>query len=412
MFPVVVSLNLLGVLFAAVLGSLFGSFANVVVHRLPKGVSIAFPGSHCPACNHRLSALELVPVLSWAVQGGRCRSCRSPISLRYPSIELTMAIGFALLWWRWPPTTTGWTFVPLAALFALLVILAAIDLDTYTLPDVLTLPALAVALLAPLLYPAGSGLPTPAQALAGAAVGAGVLSLVNRLGALVLRRFRDTDERLWPLGFDQVNLAALGGAVAGWQAGIVAAGVSLAGNLMLRRCLRVPEPVLWLLWALALAAGLAGLTVPPVTSLSGTALAAGAVAIAGALFWWLRDITAPSEAEAGASDAGPAAGKPLGRGSAGAEGDVPEPDRDDGEPVAMGFGDVKLAAVMGALLGWEKLLLALFLSFLLGATGGIIGRLAGGQRQVPFGPYLVLATLLALFLGDALLGWYLGLLAY
>jgi leader peptidase (prepilin peptidase)/N-methyltransferase len=397
MSPVLTSASLLGSLFALLLGSLIGSFANVVVHRLPKGASIAFPGSHCPACNHRLSPLELVPVLSWAVQRGRCRSCRSPISVRYPLVESIMALGFVLLWLRWPPELVGWTFLPLAALFAVLVILAAIDLDTYTLPDVLTLPALALALLAPLAYPAATGLPSAAEALAGAAVGAGILALINRLGALVMRRFRDTGERLWPLGFDQVNLAALAGAAAGWQAGLVAAAVSVAGNLGLRRTLRVPEPALFALWALALALSFAGVTVAPFTAFGGSLVAAGAVALLGAVYWWLRDLFGGSPADAGASS--------------GAE-PAPTPESDPEEPVAMGFGDVKLAAVMGALLGWEKLLLALFLSFVLGAVGGVIGRLAGGERVIPFGPYLVLAAVLALFLGDSLLGWYLGLLVY
>lgn len=392
MSPETFSLNLIGLLFAALFGSLIGSFANVVVHRLPKGGSIAFPGSHCPACNHNLSALELVPVLSWAAQGGRCRHCRSPISVRYPLVEVTMAAGFALLWLRWSPVEAGLTFLPLAALFALLVILAAIDLDTYTLPDVLTLPALAIALLAPFVYSAGNGLPTAAEALTGAALGAGALTLINRIGALALRRFRDTRERLWPLGFDQVNIAALAGAAAGWGWGMGAALLSLAANLVLRRPLRVPEPLLWPLWAVALTLSLTGLGVTtPIVSLAGSLAAAGAVAVLGAGYWWLLDLRTTSDVETDTTDSG-------------------EGQEDDSEPVAMGFGDVKLAAVMGALLGWEKLILALFLSFVLGAMGGVVARLSGGERVVPFGPYLVLAAVLTLFLGDAVLNWYLGLL--
>jgi leader peptidase (prepilin peptidase)/N-methyltransferase len=391
MTPSFLILDIFGVMFAGVLGALIGSFANVVVHRLPKAESVVFPGSHCPACNHELKALELVPVISWVVQGGRCRSCRSPISLRYPLIESLMALGFVALWLRWPALTAGWSFLPLAAIFALLVILAAIDLDTFTLPDVLTLPALALALLAPLLYAREQGLPTVREALLGAALGAGLLAIINRLGALTLRRFRDTTERLWPLGFDQVNLAAVGGALAGWQAGVTAASLSLIANLALKRPVRLPEPALFVLWAIALAIGFTGLTVSPLTAVGGSLIAAGFTALVGAVFWWFRDIAAGETAS----------------GSSGPEG---AEDAED-EPIAMGFGDVKLAAVMGALLGWEKLLLALFAAFVLGALGGVIGRLRGGERMVPFGPYLVLATLLTLFLGDAVLGWYLGMLS-
>lgn len=408
MSPEFLMVDILGVLLAGVLGSLIGSFANVVVHRLPRRESLAFPGSHCPACNHRLSPLELVPVLSWVAQAGRCRSCRSPISFRYPLIEIVMTAGFVLLWLRWPPQVAAWSFVPLAALFALLVILAAIDIDTYTLPDVLTLPSLALALLAPLLFAPGLGLPSPAAALAGAAIGAGLLSIINRLGGLVLRRFGDTGERTWPIGFDQVNLAALGGALAGWQVGLTAAAVSLLGTLAWRRPLRLPEPPLFVLWALALLLSLTGLTVSPLTAAGGTLIAAGVVALLGAVYWWIRDLI--DEGAGGESNRDSQSSEQANSDRASPVDASELEENEESEPIAMGFGDVKLAAVMGALLGPEKLLLALFLSFVLGALGGVTGRLLGGDRMVPFGPYLVLATVLTLFLGDAILSWYLGLL--
>ncbi|HZJ09112.1 MAG TPA: A24 family peptidase, partial [Trueperaceae bacterium] len=77
----------------------------------------------------------------------------------------------------------------------------------------------------------------------------------------------------------------------------------------------------------------------------------------------------------------------------------------------MGFGDVKLAAVLGAFLGWERLLVGIFLAVTVGAVGGIIARMAGGERLVPFGPYLLLGAMGALFFGDAIIAWYLGLFA-
>ncbi|HEX7004245.1 MAG TPA: prepilin peptidase [Trueperaceae bacterium] len=399
MAPAPIDLGPLGLIFAGVLGALIGSFSNVVIYRLPRRESIAFPGSHCPRCNHELSPLELIPILSWLVQRGRCRSCRSPISIRYPIVEGLMALGFVLIWWNWPPHEAGLAFVPLAALFAVLLILAAIDLDTFTLPDVLTLPALAVALLAPLLFPAGTGLPTVANAVAGAGIGAGVLVIINRVGALILRRFRDTGERLWPIGFDQVNVAALAGALAGWQTGALCALLSLVVNLLARRPVRLPEPLVLPLWFGALLLAAAGLTVSPLVAVGGSLAAAGTAAIAGAIYWWFAELTGRVGPEASPSDA---TGKVEAPALAGDE---------DDEPVAMGFGDVKLAAVMGAMLGWEKLLLAVFLSFIVGAIGGVTGRLLGGDRVVPFGPYLVVGAFVALFQGDAIIGWYLGLLA-
>ena len=82
----------------------------------------------------------------------------------------------------------------------------------------------------------------------------------------------------------------------------------------------------------------------------------------------------------------------------------------DAEPVAMGVGDVKLAAVLGAFLGWEKFLVGLFLAVSLGALFGIVQRIAGGGRLIPFGPYLLAGALLALFFGGAVINWYFGLL--
>ena len=76
----------------------------------------------------------------------------------------------------------------------------------------------------------------------------------------------------------------------------------------------------------------------------------------------------------------------------------------------MGFGDVKLAAVLGAFLGWEKLLVAIFLAVTIGAVGGVIARVAGGSRLVPFGPYLLLGGLVSLLVGGGIIDWYLGML--
>ncbi len=375
--------GLVTLLAVGLLGALIGSFANVVVYRLPKGESVVFPGSRCPHCGHKIRPWENVPVLSWLFLRGRCSGCRQGISARYPLVELLTALGFVALAWRWPLELYGFTLVPLLAVFALLVMLALIDLDHLILPDSLTLPAAAVALLGAFLYAFGSGLPTPSEALAGGAVGAGVLALVNRTGSLVLRRFGDTRERLWPVGMDQVNVAALGGALLGWQFGVGAALFSVAANLVARRPLRLPEAWVYALWAVALA--LSGLNpwVTPLASLTGTFVAAGTLAVLGALFWWLRDIFS------GTSE---------------------EPLPGDDEPVAMGFGDAKLAAVLGALLGWQNLLIGLLAAFVIGAVGGVGGRLAGGGRVVPFGPSLILGGLLALFFGQRIIAWYLGML--
>ncbi len=373
---------------AGVLGALVGSFGNVVIYRLPRRESIVFPGSHCPTCNHRLGPLELVPVLSFLALRGRCRSCGTAISWRYPVVEAAVAALFVVLALHWPPLDVGLSALPLMVVLAMLLMAAVIDLDHFILPDALTLPALALAVAGSLLYAPGSGLPGPGAALAGAAAGAGVLLLINRLGALVLRRFGDTRERLWPISLDQANIAALGGALGGWQIGLALGAASLLVNLVARRPVRLPEGPLYGLWAVALVLSTTSFTVPAAGALGGSVMAAGTWAIVGAFYWWLRDTLAGEDGETEAE----------------AEDDA------DGEPVAMGFGDVKLAAVLGALLGWEAFLVGLLLSVTLGAVGGIIARMFGGERVIPFGPALLVGGVLALFVGHDIVTWYLGLL--
>lgn len=381
---------------AALFGALIGSFSNVVIHRLPAGASIVHPGSSCPSCGRRLGPLELIPILSWAAQRGRCRGCGAPVSARYPLVEALVAAGFALLAWRWSPLDEPAAFVFLAAWWTLLTIAAFIDLDVHEIPDALTLPATLAGLAAAFAWRGADGLPSPAEAATGAAIGAGVLTVINRLGALVLRRFGDTRERLWPLGFDQANLAALAGAAAGWAAGLAAAALSLLANLATRRTLRLPEPLVWGAWLAALALSPLGIGV--VASLSGGLIACGVAALAGAAVWWLHDLRRGEPRDAAATGAVEGADAAA---SAAA---------DDGadEPVAMGFGDVKLAALLGVALGWERLLVALFLAVLIGAVAGVAQRAAGGTRVVPFGPFLALGGVLGLFFGDALIIAYLG----
>ncbi len=396
---------------AGILGALVGSFGNVVAYRMPRHESIVFPGSHCPHCDRRLGPLELVPVLSFLAQRGRCRGCGAAISWRYPLVEALMAGLFVLLALRYPPLAFGATVIPLLAVWAALVMAGVIDLATFELPDALTLPALAVALAGSLLYAAGSGLPGPVAALVGAAAGAGTLALINRLGALVLRRFADTRERLWPLSLDQVNLAAVAGALGGWRVGLAVGAVSVVVNLLTRRVVRLPEGPTYALWAVALVLSATSFTVPSADALAGSVLAAGAWAVVGATYWWLHDLLRGAAVATAAVPAGAAA---HGSGTAVVQGSpqsVPSgiTEEDDGEPVAMGFGDVKLAAVLGALLGWENLLVGLFLAVTLGAVAGITVRLAGGDRVIPFGPALLVGGLLALLFGHGIVAWYLGL---
>ena len=113
-------------------GLLFGSFANVLIWRFPRGESVAFPGSHCPTCGHAIRWFDNVPILSWLVLRGKCRDCGSPIAIRYPLVELLSGLLWAGAGLRFGPTAQS---VLCAVFFYVLLVLTFIDLDTFRLPN-------------------------------------------------------------------------------------------------------------------------------------------------------------------------------------------------------------------------------------------------------------------------------------
>lgn len=131
-------------LFAALLGLIVGSFLNVVILRLPRGESLSREPSHCPHCRHRLSPWELVPVLSFVVLRGRCRSCHRRISWQYPVVEFTTAALFVLAI-SLAPTFLGAALA--AFVSAICVVVFAIDVRDQLILDQVMLPAMVVVML-------------------------------------------------------------------------------------------------------------------------------------------------------------------------------------------------------------------------------------------------------------------------
>ena len=127
-----------------ILGLISGSFLNVLIYRIPRGESIVLPPSHCPNCNHRLGILDLFPVLSYLGLQGRCRYCKTPISWRYPLVEVLTG-GLTLLCWILFGTSSD-VLMALILTYVLIVI-AFIDLDHQLIPNVLTLPMMVIGLL-------------------------------------------------------------------------------------------------------------------------------------------------------------------------------------------------------------------------------------------------------------------------
>ncbi len=115
-----------------VLGLAFGSFANVVIWRFPRGESLSTPGSHCPSCGHPIRWFDNVPVASWLLLRARCRDCGGRISFRYPAVELTTALMWLACGMRFGLSAGA---IVAALMCYLLLILAAIDFDTLRLPN-------------------------------------------------------------------------------------------------------------------------------------------------------------------------------------------------------------------------------------------------------------------------------------
>jgi leader peptidase (prepilin peptidase)/N-methyltransferase len=126
--------------YCALLGLAIGSFLNVVIYRVPRHLSIVRPGSACPTCAQPIANRDNVPLLSWVLLRGKCRHCHSPISVRYPLVELLTAVVFTLTAWRVGPHLD---LVAFLVLDASLVALALIDLEMLLLPRAIVYPTLA-----------------------------------------------------------------------------------------------------------------------------------------------------------------------------------------------------------------------------------------------------------------------------
>ncbi len=129
-------------LLCGLLGLAFGSFANVVIHRVPAGESVVSPPSACPRCGTPIRPLDNIPVVSWLLLRARCRSCGEPISVRYPLVELAGGILFAVVGgWVAGAAEPDWWALPGFLLFVwMLLVVAVIDAETRRIPNALTYP--------------------------------------------------------------------------------------------------------------------------------------------------------------------------------------------------------------------------------------------------------------------------------
>lgn len=177
------------------LGTVIGSFLNVVVYRVPRGESVVSPGSRCPGCGATIRWHDNIPLLSWLCLGGRCRTCSMWIPVRYPAVELLGGALFAVAGWKWG---LSWTTVAAWVFGAVMIALAFIVYDHALLPDKIFLPAVAAALVA-------TAVLDPAGWWSGVACAAGVVLLLLAVSALLRSRNAGSEY----IGMAEIKVAAL-----------------------------------------------------------------------------------------------------------------------------------------------------------------------------------------------------------
>jgi len=207
----------IGIAIATAFGAVVGSFLNVCIYRLPLGKSVVWPPSACTKCARELMWYENVPIVSWLVLRGRCRTCGTPISIRYPLIEALTAAMFGLAWWYYGP---GALLASRLVFGCALIVLFAVDLEHHLLPNAITVPGIAVGFLFSLVTEPGWE-----ASLIGLLAGGGALYAI----AEIYYRVRHEEG----LGMGDVKMLAMIGAFLGWKLAILTLILaSFAGTLI------------------------------------------------------------------------------------------------------------------------------------------------------------------------------------
>jgi leader peptidase (prepilin peptidase)/N-methyltransferase len=380
-------MDIVVLIFLIAIGACVGSFLNVVIHRLPRGVSIVFPPSHCPACGRSIRWYDNIPLVSWWVLGGRCRWCKAPISPRYLVVEAATAAMFGGLYawyYLWgqrrglgPFLETWPTFFAHAALLSGLLACSVVDIEQWIVPLevcwVVSGIGLVLAAAAPHpLLPVISQT-TGAMALA-AAVGLAIAMVLRRCG-WIRPSFQDAADSV-EVRRDQ---AAPGDSA---KPRITAVAITKAHGVDPRK--EILHEVVYLAPAAILAAGAyVLLTYCPAAVRAWRAVAnpyGGAFAmhvnaflsallgmLVGGLWVWGARI--------------------VGTLAFGKE--------------AMGMGDVDLLASVGAVTGWIVPSLAFFVAPFFGLAWALVLLVRRRQRELPYGPWLAVATLVVLLFYDS-----------
>ncbi len=212
--------------FIFALGLIIGSFLNVCIYRMPQGKSIVFPSSRCTSCSEQIRFYDNIPVLSFLLLGGRCRYCKSKLSIRYPVVELLNAILYIGILNRFGFDNT-WTIPVYFVFVSSLIVIFFIDLDHQIIPDSITLPGIPLALILGSVI-----LPDPfsrvdllgyQDSVIGCIAGGGSFYLIAKLGKAILKKEA--------MGGGDIKMMAMMGGILGWKGIILTTFVgSLVGS--------------------------------------------------------------------------------------------------------------------------------------------------------------------------------------
>jgi leader peptidase (prepilin peptidase)/N-methyltransferase len=219
---------------AVLFGAVIGSFLNVCIYRLPRRESLVRPGSRCLRCKTPIPWHDNIPILSYLWLRGRCRACHAGISWRYPLVEALNAAGYGFIVWRFGVTVIACAYM---LLFSALVVVSFIDLDHMIVPDLITLPGMALGLAVGTFL-----LPRWWDSIGGLALGGGLLYFMAWISPYLFGKEG--------MGGGDIKLLAMIGAFLGWQqvlltvivGGVVGAlvGVALIGARVMTRGAYIP----------------------------------------------------------------------------------------------------------------------------------------------------------------------------
>ncbi len=364
MDPALAAYDRLFSVFAFVFGAAIGSFLNVCIYRLPRDLSVNQPRrSFCPACKTQLPWQQNLPLLSWLFLRGRCANCGARIAFRYFAVELLSALLFLIAWraFPWEIALAYWI------LLALLIVATFIDFEHFIIPDEVTLGGTAAGILAsfaaPALMETDQRWIALVTSIGSATLGYALLWMVLEGGKLAFGkkkiRLESPTPFTWTRRGDEADFAV------GEDRGLWSEYFSREKDQLLLHC--------------------------DEAAIDGRAL--GAVTLRfhyDRVFFATEDLSLDS----------------LGQIS-GVVRELQIPRE------AMGRGDLKFLAAIGAFLGWRAVLFSVFAGSLLGSIVGL-GTLLIGKRvwstKLPFGPYLALGALGWMFYGEALIRWYASML--